>query len=303
MYYVYLIKSKHNDEIYVGSTTDLKRRLEEHNDGLSLSTNRYKPWYLVSYEAFLEESSARTRESNLKHHGNAIKELKKRIGLDVSNAEGGDLPSTTFASRKSSAGFTLVELMVSIGIMVMITLIAVSGRAQYDGSLLLTNLAYDISLSIREAQVYGVNVKKSNATITGDQFDASYGVNFSTSPNDRYYLFADLNENRNYDGGDQLVRTYMIKNNNKIAGVCAGAANCSPGSGTLNVTFHRPDPEACLSPGPVTGTATSTKYTLTCTEKTGNKQARITVSSANGLSTRCIKVSSAGHISVSGTCN
>ena len=75
MYYVYLIKSEKRDEIYVGSTNDLKRRLNEHNNGLSISTKRYMPWKLIYYEAYRIEADARNREAGLKNHGNALREL------------------------------------------------------------------------------------------------------------------------------------------------------------------------------------------------------------------------------------
>lgn len=81
MNYLYLLQSKLNNEIYVGSTKDLKRRMEEHNDGKVFSTKRYIPWKLIYYEAYISEKLARLREKRLKHNGNAIRELKKRIGL------------------------------------------------------------------------------------------------------------------------------------------------------------------------------------------------------------------------------
>jgi putative endonuclease len=81
MYYVYLLKSKLNGELYRGSTNDLKYRFKEHNDGKVFSTKRYRPWKLIYYEAFAEEKLARLREQKLKHNGNAMHELKKRLGL------------------------------------------------------------------------------------------------------------------------------------------------------------------------------------------------------------------------------
>ena len=93
MYYLYILKSKFVEEIYIGSTNDLKRRLKEHNDGVEISTKRYIPWVLYYYEAYLTEKLVRIREKKLKYNGNAIRELKKRIGLS-DNKKG--LPSTTF---------------------------------------------------------------------------------------------------------------------------------------------------------------------------------------------------------------
>ncbi|MDO8530210.1 MAG: GIY-YIG nuclease family protein [bacterium] len=99
MWYVYVLKSTLFEEIYVGSTGDLKRRVTEHNDGKEISTKRYMPWVLCYYEAYFSEKLARLREKKLKYHGNAMKELKKRIGLV--NIEKG-LPSTTFATQHKS---------------------------------------------------------------------------------------------------------------------------------------------------------------------------------------------------------
>ncbi|HBV01802.1 MAG TPA: endonuclease [Candidatus Komeilibacteria bacterium] len=82
MYYVYILISKlKQNEIYIGSTSKLSNRLKQHNSGKIFSTKRYTPWILIYYEAYREERLARSREQRLKQHGNAKKELKKRIGL------------------------------------------------------------------------------------------------------------------------------------------------------------------------------------------------------------------------------
>jgi len=48
---------------------------------LVFSTKRYVPWKLFYYEACFSEKAARIREKRLKYNGNAIRELKRRIGL------------------------------------------------------------------------------------------------------------------------------------------------------------------------------------------------------------------------------
>src|SRR4030042_2384730 len=85
MYYVYFIKSKKYNESYVGSTNNLRRRFFEHNNGMEISTKRYKLWQLVYYEAYQSEKDAREREMKLKKHGNAVRELKKRIERSIKN--------------------------------------------------------------------------------------------------------------------------------------------------------------------------------------------------------------------------
>lgn len=65
-YYLYVLESEKNGELYVGCTEDLKKRLKEHNRGLNESTKRYRPWKLIYYEACLNQRDARRREGYLK---------------------------------------------------------------------------------------------------------------------------------------------------------------------------------------------------------------------------------------------
>ena len=54
MYYVYILQSINiPDSFYIGFTTDLKQRLAEHNSGKSIHTNKYRPWRIKNYFAFL----------------------------------------------------------------------------------------------------------------------------------------------------------------------------------------------------------------------------------------------------------
>lgn len=79
MFYVCLITSIKNRSSYIGSTSDLERRLSEHNTGYGGYTKRHTPYQLVYYEAYANESGARKRESNLKLKSNAFNQLKRRI--------------------------------------------------------------------------------------------------------------------------------------------------------------------------------------------------------------------------------
>jgi len=77
MFYVYFLKNESN-EIYYGSTNDLKRRILEHNNGKSFATKGHD-WKLVYYEAYYSEQDAREREHQLKYHGQALAKVKQRI--------------------------------------------------------------------------------------------------------------------------------------------------------------------------------------------------------------------------------
>jgi len=66
MFYVYILQSQQNGRLYVGRTSDLKRRVAEHNAGQNLSTKSYKPWSLIFYEAYTESDDVKRREKYLK---------------------------------------------------------------------------------------------------------------------------------------------------------------------------------------------------------------------------------------------
>ena len=56
---VYLIQSiPYPDQRYIGSTSNLHQRLEEHNSGKSPHTSKHRPWRLVTYIAFSDEQKA-----------------------------------------------------------------------------------------------------------------------------------------------------------------------------------------------------------------------------------------------------
>jgi putative endonuclease len=69
MIYVYVLQSEFDSGLYIGMTTDLRRRFEEHQGGSSLSTKGRRPWKLIYYEAYLQESDAEGREIFLKSGG------------------------------------------------------------------------------------------------------------------------------------------------------------------------------------------------------------------------------------------
>lgn len=67
MFYVYILNSlKEKDRMYVGITNDLKNRLNEHNTGESIHTDKYAPWRLMTYLAFDDKEKAVAFERYLK---------------------------------------------------------------------------------------------------------------------------------------------------------------------------------------------------------------------------------------------
>lgn len=79
MFYVYLIRSVADaDQRYVGTTADLRRRLQAHNEGNSSHTSKFRPWRLVTYVAFSDRTKAAAFERYLKS-GSGHAFAKKRL--------------------------------------------------------------------------------------------------------------------------------------------------------------------------------------------------------------------------------
>ena len=65
-YCVYVLLSLKDDNFYVGYTTDLPRRLDEHYQGRNTSTAPRRPFVLVHCEYYLAKGDAERRETYLK---------------------------------------------------------------------------------------------------------------------------------------------------------------------------------------------------------------------------------------------
>jgi len=78
MYYVYILSSKKDLKFYIGFTTNLERRIEEHRTGQVQSTRVRRPLRLVMYEAYLKEADARAREKFFKTTKGKV-QLRKQL--------------------------------------------------------------------------------------------------------------------------------------------------------------------------------------------------------------------------------
>ena len=79
MYYVYLLQSAKNKSLYIGCTSDLNRRIVEHNKGESFHTKKYLPWKLIYFEGYCSKVDAYSRENMLKLHAQGLRRLKERL--------------------------------------------------------------------------------------------------------------------------------------------------------------------------------------------------------------------------------
>lgn len=88
-YYVYILQSEKNKSLYIGYSTDLRKRVREHNSGKNLATKPFIPYKLIFYEAFLNRIDAKNREEYLKggYGRKTIKTLLNRYLNKTSNSK------------------------------------------------------------------------------------------------------------------------------------------------------------------------------------------------------------------------
>ena len=152
----------------------------------------------------------------------------------------------------STAGFTLVELMVSIAIFGIMTALVVAKYGTFNQSVLLTDLAYDVALTLRTAQTYGLSVTRTGEQNDVDAFQYAYGIHFSkqTNSNKEFILYTvqasdSSPEYRYTSGGGIEVSRFLLKRGATISNleVCLSGVSCTEVN-QLDVAFKRPDPSA-----------------------------------------------------------
>ena len=199
-------------------------------------------------------------------------------------------------------GFTLVELMVTVGIFVFLTALIVANYGRFNDGTLLTSMAYDIALTLRDTQSYGMNVQgySSSTGYSSNIFNYPYGMDFNSSNAYQTIVFADAytaggGSNSYYYGlyvptSDPSVSTYTFARGGLIK--CLFVSSTTPpspnpcpfsDSSDIDISFKRPNPNAIIK---------SNGSTLTY------PYAVIQVQDASKTTTRTIVVNETGEISV-----
>lgn len=73
MFYVYIIQSINFGRYYIGYSSNLEKRLNEHNSGIVKSTKHYVPYKLIFKELHETRKSAMKREKEIKKMKGGLK--------------------------------------------------------------------------------------------------------------------------------------------------------------------------------------------------------------------------------------
>lgn len=159
-------------------------------------------------------------------------------------------------NKNIHAGFTLVELVVTVSIFVLLSTVALVNFRQVDNSLILQNVVHQVALVARKAQISGISVQGIDSG--GTTLFPSYGINFDTSRKTSFVLFSDTTViNKLFDGTcpkvlstDECVQRYTLAQGYTIKQLCGnqktggGLATCA--LVRLDISFTRPNPDALI---------------------------------------------------------
>jgi prepilin-type N-terminal cleavage/methylation domain-containing protein len=185
--------------------------------------------------------------------------------------------SSTCKSRMRAVarGFSLIEMIIVLSIITIILSIILVSQTTFNRTLLLTNTAYTIALSIREVQSLGLSSIK-----FGSSQNEGYGLHFSSGASNSYVEFGDIANslpfpastitwcptgaaktpdakpgNCLYDGASELAQTYTFNQGYAIGAFCGHTTLdgwvCSNGSSnpisTLDIVFQRPNTNTVMT--------------------------------------------------------
>jgi prepilin-type N-terminal cleavage/methylation domain-containing protein len=180
-----------------------------------------------------------------------------------------------------SPGFTLIELIVAIGVVAIIAGITLGSRQNYSRAVNLNNVAHEIALSIRQAQTYGVSSRGSD--IGDDISKFSHGIEFDTDAPQQFILYRNTNGNNGYQPDDDLIETYQLPERMEIVAICETLASdqtCASGSrNDIVIMFSRPNPDAAFYRANGGPSLSRSQAAIVIADEDGSRQTIITRSS------------------------
>ena len=143
--------------------------------------------------------------------------------------------------RHSSAGFSLVELLVSISVITIVISVILIRQNTFNSAVLLRGQAYEVALQTREVQLNAVGV----STDGGGEFRSVLGVYFNTDTafNGQYTIFRDADLDGFYDSGEEFGQQGILDPRFEIRELRSIGGDAISGN-ELSVIFVRPNFDA-----------------------------------------------------------
>ena len=183
-------------------------------------------------------------------------------------------------------GFTIAEIVVVIAIIGFVFAVVVARYRDFDSTSVLKNLAYEVALSVREAQVMTISTSNiGGGGVFQNQGQNSYGINF-TANSSSYEIFADLSLplNHQYDPPGELVKLNSLTQGAQIGAIYERRAGDSVlySVAGATITFVRPHLDTTF---------------VTTSGSAQVIEVLVTVQSSRG-STRTVRILKSGRIQV-----
>lgn len=143
-------------------------------------------------------------------------------------------------------GFTLIEFIVILIIFSIMASVALFNFNGFRNETSLTNLAHDLALTIRQAQVFGISATQSTggSSTRGIFFEYDSGNAFTKS----FVIFSDTGITQKlFDASDAVIDTITINSTDRVTGIEDQNGNFI--NRDLSITFTRPYPEATINDG------------------------------------------------------
>jgi type II secretory pathway pseudopilin PulG len=142
--------------------------------------------------------------------------------------------------KTSITGFGLIELMVSIGIVVLVMAVVMAKHNKSNSAVLLRSQAYEIALDARELQLSAVSA----VGLSGD-FRNVIGLHFDTSNPDYYLRFAETGTNNYfYNAGEELSPRGAIDSRFGIDAIRLVNGGTETAIDEVSIVFERPNFDA-----------------------------------------------------------
>ena len=139
---------------------------------------------------------------------------------------------------KLVSGFTLIEMLITISIILLLSAVVLFDYGSFNSNLALTNLTYDIALTVRQTEYYGIGSKKGT-----DEFKTGYGVHFDKNVT-VYNLFGVSSDSSSYAYKSNFsIAENTLNNGNYISSMYDVSGGACTSLDSADVVYFRPLPK------------------------------------------------------------